>query len=1001
MLRRAWDWLSASPTVTFSESTPRPVDQLLLARLDRTGALTVDRGEALSVPAVQRGRNLICSVATLPLVQRGPDRAVVDNPLFAQFDPDVPNVVHLSQTIEDLVFDSISWWRVLAFGWDGYPVKVRRLDPSSVSLTPPSRRTPAPLPSGHDPRGAVVYVEGRPVPAAEMIRFDSPNPGVLAVGGRAIRRAILLDEAASSYADDPAPTGVFTPSEGADPAGDDDIREMLAAWRKARKDGSTAYVPAALRWNPVSAPSPRDLQLVELQKQAGLEIANAFGVDPEDLGISTTSRTYANNVDRRRDRVNDVLAPFMRAITDRLSMGDVTKRGYTVEFRLDDYLKSNPTERWATYTAAKNLGAITVDEIREAEGWAALPAGAENSAPEPAPADQPEQVDADSRPAMTFDGPSTLTFDAEVLQFSVDASARTIEGLVVPYGRVGRKNGMAFRFERGSLQWKDPGRVKLLVRHDTTQAIGRAVELKDTPAGLRVKFKVARGAAGDEALSLAEDGVLDGLSPGVDLDMSADTSPDPKNRGAVLVRRADLREVSITPMPVFDDSRVTSVAASRDEGNAMKCTHCGQVHAEGVACPTSTDQTATAPAGAPAQTFSMDDLAAAVAAKLGAQQVSTPAEPETRQVVNPTRLTASVSEPLPYRFSYQGGRHVFEAGPSGYDFSTDLFASINSNGADQAALGRVNALISAAFDVDRADTAALNPNAYRPDMWQPQMDYATPLWDMIASGTTDGRSFDVPKYNSSSGLVGPATEGTEPAAGAMTVTDQTITPTQVWGKVEITRQAARRGGNPQLSGIIWDQMLREYYEDREAAVATFLNTLTAATDITLTGTPAATPDNGDDQVTANDLEAAITALQFVRGGNRFRAFAVHQDLYEVLARVKDGSGRPLYPRLGPTNANGTTSALFATLDINGTLAVPAWALGAGGQTAPTNSWLFDPAKVRGWASAPERLDWNFGATVQTANIPQLSHVTIGIYGDIALANLDINGVRQVIFDPSV
>jgi hypothetical protein len=45
--------------------------------------------------------------------------------------------------------------------------------------------------------------------------------------------------------------------------------------------------------------------------------------------------------------------------------------------------------------------------------------------------------------------------------------------------------------------------------------------------------------------------------------------------------------------------------------------------------------------------------------------------------------------------------------------------------------------------------------------------------------------------------------------------------------------------------------------------------------------------------------------------------------------------------------------------------------------------------------------WDFGATVQTANIPQLSHVTLGIYGDIAFANLDIAGVRQVTFDPSV
>lgn len=379
--------------------------------------------------------------------------------------------------------------------------------------------------------------------------------------------------------------------------------------------------------------------------------------------------------------------------------------------------------------------------------------------------------------------------------------------------------------------------------------------------------------------------------------------------------------------------------------------------------------------------------------------------------VRPGTPPVEVREPLPYNVARVAeGRHVFNRGTNGYDFSTDLFNVINGADGDGSAQARIGALISAAFsptnDVDRADTASLNPNTYRPDLWQPQQDYATPLWDMIASGDTDGTSFDVPKFNTSSGLVGAATEGTEPAPGSMTVTSQTITPTQVWGKVEITRQAARRGGRPELSGILWDQMMREYMEDREAAVATFLATLTAADDIALTGTPAATPDNDDDQVTVGDLERALADLQFVRGGNRFRAFAVHQALYRVLTRVTDDAGRKLYPPINPQNAAGTAAALWATLNINGTLAVPAWALGTPG-TASTNSWLFDPAKVRGWASTPERLDWNFGATLavsgdaQTVNLPQLSHVTIGIYGDIALANLDIAGVRQVTFDPSV
>jgi len=370
-----------------------------------------------------------------------------------------------------------------------------------------------------------------------------------------------------------------------------------------------------------------------------------------------------------------------------------------------------------------------------------------------------------------------------------------------------------------------------------------------------------------------------------------------------------------------------------------------------------------------------------------------------RPAVRPVAST-KVRESLPYNVARVDGRSVFDRGSNGHDFSSDVFSVINTQGGDHEAATRVNALISAAFnpknaDVDRADTASLNPNRYAPELWQPQMDYVTPLWDMIASGTTDGTSFDVPKFSSSAALVGPATEGTEPAGGSYVVTSQTITPTQVWGKVEVTRQAARRGGRPELSGILWDQMLREYYEDREAAVATFLNTLTAATDIAIT---AGAGTNASDIISANDFEAAIAALQFVRGGNRFSAMAAHIDLYKTLARVTDTSGRKLYPMINPMNANGTAANLFGTLNVAGTRVVPAWALGATG-TASANSWLFDPAKVRGWASSPERLDWNFGATVQTANIPQLSFVTIGIYGDIALANLDIAGVRQVTYDP--
>lgn len=599
---------------------------------------------------------------------------------------------------------------------------------------------------------------------------------------------------------------------------------------------------------------------------------------------------------------------------------------------------------------------------------------------------------------LEFEGLTTATF-------SVDMERRTMRGVVIPWGKIGRhSNGNRWRFARGSLKYGHEKYIKLNEEHVQSARFGRAIVAEDTDEGFVVTFKVYDGPQGDRALAMARDGRKTGLSPEVDID-TLDMQDDPENPGVRLVTMANLTAVGFVKNPAFDDSRLISVVASY-EGASMKCTKCGLVHADGVTeCVTPPANTPPTPQPtAQSVTFSADQFNELMA-KLGSAGT-----PESRPTVVPPAppATTKVTEPLPYQFSHEaGGKYNFRTDAE-YDFSTDLFRVMkfrdpkNTEHADlmeiAAAEKRIDGLIRAAFaDVDTTDVADINPTRHRPDMWQPQMDYATPLWDMVASGPTDGTKFDVPKYNSSSGLVGPATEKTEPAGGDMAVTLQTITPTQVWGKVEITRQAWRAGGSPQLSGILWEQMLREYYEDRENAVATFLATLTAATDITLPGVDAS-PDNTEYLANVAALEAAIADLQFVRGGNRFRAFAVHQALYRVLAKVTDTAGRPLYPIINPQNANGTSQALFSYIDIAGTRAVPSWALGSAGGDSSVNSWLFDPAKVRGWAGAPERMFWDFGATVQTANIPQLSYVTLGIYGDVAFANLDINGVRQVIFD---
>lgn len=1031
-----WTWIArvvglpAPPArVTFSH-VPTPIDSLFV---DLRSSSKVSRTEALSVPYVLRGRNILCSIATLPLDQLAPDFTRVPNSLLQQIDPHVPNVVTLSQTVEDLIFDAVAWWQVTARQADGYPMSARRLDPNTVSLDPPQGRSPAPLPSGLDPRDGVVWVDGVEVSWSNVIRFDSPNPPVLRDGARAIRRALRLDQAAALYATDPRALDYFTARDGMEPEDDDELDEFLADWREARRTRSTGYVPWQYEYNSVDTPSPAELQLAELQKQAGLEIANLLGADPEDLGISTTSRTYANDVDRRRNRVNDVLAPYMRAITDRLSMGDVTRRGYTIAFRLDDYLKSNPTERWGVYEKAKNMGAMSLPEIRAAES---LPPSEEEPvdtqpAVEPTPLRPvPDAATASRAAPHQFAGEQRLTFiDAPTEDFSVSPDRRIIEGLIVPYGQ--SANG--FRFERGSITWADVSRVKLLLSHDAGQAIGVATELSDTARGIRGRFRVARGPEGDRALQLAEDGVLDGLSVGVDFVFENDTVPDPKFKMGRLVQRGTLMETSLTPMPAYSDARVTRVAASRNGGFIMPCATCGHEHAQNVACQTMQPQqqpqqqlqgatfahqvpggqgqgtmTPGAPvnpqAGAPTlQQFAAPNpqsaavmnwtteqwTAATAADPLNGQGVThalmgynTPAAQQViaaaasifqagPSVVNPTTRPV-VKEPEPYRFDRKGN-----LARGSHEFSTDVFAAAT----DTAAKDRVETFIRAQFNIATTDVNELNPTTNRPEMYVDQRSFQYPIWEAVSKGTLDSVTpFTFPKFSSASGLVANHTEGVEPTGGTFVTTNATVTPTPVSGKVTVNRETWDQGGNPQISGLLWNQMTKGWYEALEAYAVSILDAATP-TGITLTTAAA-------DDALIDELTNALALLNFVRGGFSMDSAFTQVDLYKKLVAAEDSTGRPLLPPLGPQNTVGTARGRWAGLDVNGVAFLPAWALAATG-TVAASSYLFDRSSVWAWASAPQRLQFEY----------QVATIDIGLWGYKAGIITDITGVREIIYDP--
>lgn len=356
-------------TQNFEVSVPREITQ------QGTGInpIKVNRTEALSVPAVKRSRDLIAgSLSSLPMHLRNKDREEVtgsDAPttLFDQVDPNIPNIVTYAETYEDLFFEGVSWWRVLERNFDGWPTFAEHISPGRVHIS----NMPLPIvtgfypPASGQPAGR-LYIDGYPVRDEDVIRFDSPNPAFLTNAARAVRTCITLDQAANAYASEPVPMGYFTPKEGERDPSDEKVVGILDRWAASRRQRIWGYVNSTLELKQLQF-NAEQIQLADQRQHAVLEISRAAGIDPEYLGVSTTSRTYQNAEQERQNLLDFTLRPYMAAVEQRLSMKDVTPRGWYVRANLDAFLRGDTKTRLEAYAIGEPLGLYPPDRLAELE----------------------------------------------------------------------------------------------------------------------------------------------------------------------------------------------------------------------------------------------------------------------------------------------------------------------------------------------------------------------------------------------------------------------------------------------------------------------------------------------------------------------------------------------------------------------------------------------------------------------------------------------------------
>jgi HK97 family phage prohead protease len=112
-------------------------------------------------------------------------------------------------------------------------------------------------------------------------------------------------------------------------------------------------------------------------------------------------------------------------------------------------------------------------------------------------------------------------------------------------------------FERGSIAIAEASQIKLLMQHQQDKPVGRAISFSDSTDGVYGSFKLSSSTRGQDALVLAQENLVSGLSVGVDV-----TASKPMG-DYLLVTAAVLKEVSLVESAAFSSASVTDIAAAR------------------------------------------------------------------------------------------------------------------------------------------------------------------------------------------------------------------------------------------------------------------------------------------------------------------------------------------------------------------------------------------------------------------------------------------------------
>lgn len=346
-----------------------------------------DEGYARNV-VVHRAVGLVArSAAAIPWLARDGAGNELQVPVFDQLlarpNPRDEGTAFREALISHLLIAGNAYVEAIGPGRQGRPRELHLLRPDRVRVVP----GPGGVPAGYehrdgqesrqipvDPvtgRSAILHVKtfhplddwhGLPSLEAAAQAIDQHN----AAG--AWNKA-LLDNAAR-----PSGALVYQPKEGPAALGDDQFdrlkAEIAAQFEGARNAGRPLLLDGGLDWKPLSL-TPAEMDWIEGRNAAAREIALAFGVPPQLVGVPD-AQTYANYAQARLALYEDTVVPLVQGLAKAFARQFGPQFGFaSLEPDLDEIpaLEPRRAERWAKVAGAADL---TRDERRAALGYGPL-----------------------------------------------------------------------------------------------------------------------------------------------------------------------------------------------------------------------------------------------------------------------------------------------------------------------------------------------------------------------------------------------------------------------------------------------------------------------------------------------------------------------------------------------------------------------------------------------------------------------------------------------------